>query len=89
MSARRDLARGGRAVVFSGPDHDPASATCGMHVAFGSRSLTEEERAAYGGFLARLTAAPVNAPPGVESYGEACRAFNEWTSQLPVEAAAS
>ena len=80
---RRDLARGGRSVLFSGTDENPASSTCGMHVAFGSRETTEEERVVYRALSSRIAAAPVNAPPGQEGHEGAHQALDAWVQALP------
>lgn len=73
----------GTALICSGVDTDPASATVDTGVVHWSRLLTAEELSAEAAWLARIQASAVHPREGQERYGEVLTARAAWIDGLP------
>jgi hypothetical protein len=73
----------GTALICSGVDPDPASATVDTGVVHWSRPLTAEELVTAADYLRRLDASAVHPREGQERYGAALSARSTWIESLP------
>ena len=73
----------GTALICSGVDTDPASATVDTGVVHWSRPLTAAELTTAADYLRRIEASAVNPREGQERYGAAITARSAWIENLP------